>query len=45
MYDRAIIHVGINDILRCKNNEINNLPDNRLEIAYTCQNFKIGKNI
>lgn len=43
MYDCAFIHVGINYILRSKNNEIKNLPDDRLEIAYICQNFNIGK--
>ena len=43
-YDCAIIHVGINDILRNKNDtDMNNLPDSILEIANTCQNYNIGK--
>ena len=43
-YDCAIIHVGINDILRNKNDsDLNNLPDSILEIANTCQNYNIGK--
>ena len=43
-YDCAIIHVGINDILRNKNDtDTNNLPDSILEIANTCQNYNIGK--
>ena len=43
-YDCAIIHVGINDILRNKNDtDLNNLPESILEIANTCQNYNIGK--
>ena len=43
-YDCAIIHVGINDIIRNKNDtDLNNLPDSTLEIANTCQNYNIGK--
>ena len=43
-YDCAIIHVGINDIIRNKNDaDLNNLPDSILEIANTCQNYNIGK--
>ena len=43
-YDCAIIHVGINDIIRNKNDtDLNNLPDSILEITNTCQNYNIGK--
>ena len=43
-YDCVIIHVGINDILRNKNDtDMNNLPESILEIANTCQNYNIGK--
>ena len=43
-YYCAIIHVGINDILRNKNDtDINNLPESILEIANTCQDYNIGK--
>ena len=43
-YDCTIIYVGINDILRNKNDtDINNLPESILEIANTCQNYDIGK--
>ena len=43
-YDCAIIHVGINDIIRNKNDtDLNNLADSILEIANTCQNYNIGK--
>ena len=43
-YDCAIIHVGINDILRNKNDtDLNNLLDGILEIANTCQNYNIDK--
>ena len=32
-YEAAIIHVGINNILRCKNNEeLDNLPTNMMKI-------------
>ena len=43
-YDCAIIHAGINDIIRNKNDtDLNNLPDSILEIAKTCQNYNISK--
>ena len=43
-YDYAIIHAGINDIIRNKNDtDLNNLPDSILEIAKTCQNYNISK--
>ena len=42
-YDCAIIHVGINDILRNKTDTDLNLPESILEIANACQNYKIGK--
>ena len=43
-YDFAIVHVGINDNLRNKNDtDVNNLPDSILEVANTCQNYNIGK--
>ena len=43
-YDCAIIHSGINDIIRNKNDtDLNNLPDSILKIANTCQNYNIGK--
>ena len=43
-FDCAIIHVGINDILRNKNDtDRNNMPDSILEIANNCQNYSIGK--
>ena len=43
-YDCAIIPVGISDILWNKNNtDMNNLPENILEFANTCQNYNIGK--
>ena len=43
-YDCAVIHVGINDILRNKNDtDMNNLPETILEIANTCQNYSVGK--
>ena len=43
-YDCVTIHVGINDILRNKNDtDMNNLPESILEIANTCQNYNIGK--
>ena len=38
-YDTTIIHVGISDILRCKNDD--NLKE--LKIAYTCQKYNIRK--
>ena len=43
-YDFAIIHFGISDILRSKNDtKMNNPLDSILEIANTCQNYNIGK--
>ena len=43
-YDAAIIHVGINDILCCKNDEeLKELPNNIMKIAHTCQEYNIGK--
>ena len=43
-YDCAIIHVGINDVIRDKNDiDLNNLPNSILEIANTCQSYSIGK--
>ena len=43
-YNAAIIHVGINEILRCKNNEeLKELPNNIIKIAHTCQEYNIGK--
>ena len=43
-YHCPIIHVGINDILRNKNDtDLNNLPESILEIANTCKNYNIGK--
>ena len=43
-YDFLIIHVGINDILRNKNDtHMNNLPGSILEMANFCQNCNIGK--
>ena len=43
-HDCAIIHVGINDVMRNKNDtDLNNLPDTILGIANTCQNYNIAK--
>ena len=43
-YDAATIHLGINYILRCKNNkELKELPKNKMKIAYACQEYNIGK--
>ena len=43
-YDAAIIHVGINDIVRCKNyEELEELPNDIMKIAHTCQKYNIGK--
>ena len=43
-YDCAIIDVGINDILRQKNeNELKNLPEDILKIANSCRNHNINK--
>ena len=42
-YDAAIIHVGINDILRSKHDELDKLPENIIKVGNTCQKFNIGK--
>ena len=43
-YDAATIHLGINDIFRCKNDEeLKELPKNKMEIAHTCQEYNIKK--
>ena len=42
-YDAAIIHVGINDILRSKHDELHKLPENIIKVANTCQKYNIGK--
>ena len=43
-YDCAIIRLGINDILRSKDmSELKDLPKKIMQIATTCQCFKIGK--
>ena len=43
-YDGAIIHVGINDILRCKEEEdIIKIPKNILQVARSCQNHNVRK--
>ena len=43
-YDAAIIHVGINDILRSKGEkEINDIPRKIMNIAETCTNYNIPK--
>ena len=43
-YDAAIIHVGINDILRCKNDEeLKELLIIIMKIAHTCEEYNIGK--
>ena len=43
-YDAATIHLGINDIVRCKNNEeLKELPKNKMKIVHTCQEYNIGK--
>ena len=43
-YDGAIVHVGINDILRYKNeSELEDLPSNIIEIGKTCQIYKMSK--
>ena len=36
-YDAAIIHVGINDILRSKHGELDKLPGNIIQVGNTCQ--------
>ena len=42
-YDAAIIHVGINDILRSKDDELHKLPENIIKVGNTCQKYNIGK--
>ena len=43
-YDAAIIHVAINDILRCKSDEeLKELSNNIIKIGHTCQEYNIGK--
>ena len=44
-YDAAIIHVGINDILRSKHDELGKLPENIIKVGNTCQKYNIGINI
>ena len=40
----AIIHVGINDILRSKDpNDLNDLPENVIKFGKICQNHNIDK--
>ena len=40
----AITHVGISDILGCKNNEkLKDLPNNIMNTEHTCQKYNIGK--
>ena len=42
--DAAITHVGISDILSCKNNEkLKDLPNNIMNTEHTCQKYNIGK--
>ena len=43
-YDAAIIHVGINDILRSKEfSDLNDLPENVIKVRKICQSHNIGK--
>ena len=43
-YDAAIIHIGINDILRSKGEkEVNDIPKKIMNIAETCRNYNIAK--
>ena len=43
-YDVAIIHVGINDILRSKHyDELDKLPGNIIKVGNICQKYNIGK--
>ena len=42
-YDAAIIHVGINNILRSKRyDELDKLPGNIIKVGNTCQKYNIG---
>ena len=37
-------YLGINDILRCKNDEeLKGQPKNKIKAAHTCQEYNIGK--
>lgn len=46
MYDCAIIHISIIEILQNKNDAgMNNPPDINLDIANTCENCKTVQNI
>ena len=42
-YDAAIIHVGINDILRSKHDESDKLSGNIVKVGDTCKKYNIGK--
>ena len=43
-FDAATIHLGINDIPRCKTvEELKKLPKNEIKVAHTCQEYNIGK--
>ena len=43
-YHAAIIHAGINDILRCKkDDELKELPNNIMKIAHICQKYNTEK--
>ena len=42
-YDAAIIHVGINDLLRPKHDELDKLPGNIIKVGNTCQKYNTGK--
>ena len=43
-YDAAIIHVGINDILRSKHyGKLDKLLGNIIKVRNTCQKYNIGK--
>ena len=42
-YNAAIIHVGINDILTSKRDELDKLHGNIIKVGNTCQKYNIGK--
>ena len=43
-YDAAIMHLGVNDILRSKDyDDLDKLPGNIIKVANTCQMYNIGK--
>ena len=44
-YDAAIIHVGINDILRYKHDELDKLHGNIIKAGSTCQSITLEKYI